>query len=283
MDIELLKTFLEVKNTRHFGKAAENLYLTQAAVSSRIKQLERILGLQLFTRYRNNLQLTAAGDRLISHAETIIIAWERAQSDVSLKNNQKTILALGATSGLWDLILQDSLIKIHQELPELALRAESYGPDFLIRRLMERTLDFALIYEPAKLTDLISVQVAQAELVLITTEKEQSIEEALNHSYVSVDWGTAFDITHAQFFQNLNPPVLHTTLAKIALEFILQQGGSAYLPLQLVEPYLNTQLHQIEPAPVINRPIYACYHSDNLYGDTIAKIIKIITDIHKEE
>lgn len=32
MDIELLKTFLEVKNTRHFGKAAENLYLTQASV-----------------------------------------------------------------------------------------------------------------------------------------------------------------------------------------------------------------------------------------------------------
>ncbi|WP_082880488.1 MULTISPECIES: LysR family transcriptional regulator [unclassified Oleiphilus] len=39
MDIELLRTFLEVKNTRHFGKAAENLYLTQAAVSARIKQL----------------------------------------------------------------------------------------------------------------------------------------------------------------------------------------------------------------------------------------------------
>ncbi|WP_082881977.1 LysR family transcriptional regulator [Oleiphilus sp. HI0043] len=39
MDIELLRTFLEVKNTRHFGKAAEHLYLTQAAVSARIKQL----------------------------------------------------------------------------------------------------------------------------------------------------------------------------------------------------------------------------------------------------
>ncbi len=32
MDIELFKTFLEVKDSRHFGKAAENLYLTQAAV-----------------------------------------------------------------------------------------------------------------------------------------------------------------------------------------------------------------------------------------------------------
>ncbi|MFT7130916.1 MAG: DNA-binding transcriptional LysR family regulator [Gammaproteobacteria bacterium] len=37
MDIELLKTFLEVQNTRRFGRVAENLYIMQAAVSARIK------------------------------------------------------------------------------------------------------------------------------------------------------------------------------------------------------------------------------------------------------
>ncbi len=40
MDTELLKTFLEVSRTRHFGRAAESLYLTQSAVSFRIRQLE---------------------------------------------------------------------------------------------------------------------------------------------------------------------------------------------------------------------------------------------------
>ncbi|MCF6457796.1 LysR family transcriptional regulator [Pseudoalteromonas sp. MMG024] len=39
---------MEVKNCRHFGKAAENLYLTQAAVSSRIRQLEQYFGVELF-------------------------------------------------------------------------------------------------------------------------------------------------------------------------------------------------------------------------------------------
>jgi len=37
VDIELLKTFLEVNRTRHFGKAAEHLFLTQSAVSARIR------------------------------------------------------------------------------------------------------------------------------------------------------------------------------------------------------------------------------------------------------
>jgi LysR family transcriptional regulator, flagellar master operon regulator len=40
VDTELLKTFLEVSRTRHFGRAAESLYLTQSAVSFRIRQLE---------------------------------------------------------------------------------------------------------------------------------------------------------------------------------------------------------------------------------------------------
>nr|VUD34356.1 HTH-type transcriptional regulator hdfR [Raoultella sp. NCTC 9187] len=48
MDTELLKTFLEVSRTRHFGRAAEALYLTQSAVSFRIRQLENQLGVNLF-------------------------------------------------------------------------------------------------------------------------------------------------------------------------------------------------------------------------------------------
>lgn len=276
MDIELLKTFLEVKNTRHFGKAAENLYLTQAAVSARIKQLEHTMGAPLFTRYRNNLQLTAVGDRLTHHAQTILIAWDRAQADAQLNKNQKKVLAIGASSGLWDLILHDALNEIHKTFPEIALRAESYEQEILIRRLMERTLDIALLYEPAKITDLISVSVTQAELILVTTEQGQTMDSALNKAYVSVDWGTAFNITHAQFFQDTYSPVLHTTLAKIALEFILYHGGSAYLPLRLVEHLLDKQLFQIEEAPVINRQIYACYHSCNLNTDVITNIINIL-------
>ena len=71
MDIELLRTFIEVRKTRHFGKAAENLYLTQAAVSARIRQLEQLLGVKLFIRSRNNIQLTSEGERLVSHAQTV--------------------------------------------------------------------------------------------------------------------------------------------------------------------------------------------------------------------
>lgn len=282
MDIELLKTFLEVNKTRHFGKAAENLYLTQAAVSARIKQLESYIGAPLFTRYRNNLQLTVIGNRLIRHAETILIAWDRALADTQLQENQKKILALGSTSGVWDVVLQNALNIIYRKLPEIALRAESHEQDVLIRRLVERTIDLCFVYEPSKISDLVSMPVAQVELMLVTTGKKQDLNQALSQGYVSVDWGTSVNISHARYFQDIQSPVLHTTSAKIALEFILNNGGSAYLPMHSVKTLLDKSLYYIEEAPVINRVIYACYHKDNLNENLIAQVIDIVKSIGKE-
>jgi hypothetical protein len=68
----LLVTFLELARTRHFGKAAEHLFVTQSAVSARIRLLEATLGVALFTRKRNDIRLTRAGERLQRHAETIV-------------------------------------------------------------------------------------------------------------------------------------------------------------------------------------------------------------------
>jgi hypothetical protein len=82
VDTELLKTFLEVSRTRHFGRAAEALYLTQSAVSFRIRQLENQLGVNLFTRHRNNIRLTSAGENSCP-AETLMNTWQAARKEVA--------------------------------------------------------------------------------------------------------------------------------------------------------------------------------------------------------
>lgn len=82
MDSDLLRTFLTVQRTRHFAQAAEQLYLTPSAVSFRIRQLEAELGVSLFHRRRSNIQLTAAGERLVAHAEALLAAWQQARQAV---------------------------------------------------------------------------------------------------------------------------------------------------------------------------------------------------------
>ncbi len=127
MDTELLKTFIEVQRTRHFGKAAENLYLTQSAVSFRIRQLEQQLGVNLFSRYRNNIQLTASGERLLPHAEAMLTALQRAKQEVAVSAEQAIQLSIAATANVWDAFLLQGFINIQHALPGLSWRAESMG------------------------------------------------------------------------------------------------------------------------------------------------------------
>ena len=77
MDIEQLKTFLEVGRMRNFRKAAENLFISPSAVSARVRQLEDILGLSLFRRDRQKVSLTPAGERFERHARFIVGACTR--------------------------------------------------------------------------------------------------------------------------------------------------------------------------------------------------------------
>ncbi|MGB0693766.1 MAG: LysR family transcriptional regulator, partial [Pseudomonadales bacterium] len=127
MDINLLKTFLEVSKTRNFARAAENLYVTSAAVSARVKQLESQLGVTLFNRHRGNMQLTTEAERLLPLAETIISTWSRTLQEVSLQPAMESRVYIGAPASLWILAMEERLLLIRQKLPEVALQAEAHA------------------------------------------------------------------------------------------------------------------------------------------------------------
>lgn len=273
MDTELVRTFLEVNKTRHFGRAAENLYLTQAAVSARIKQLEDYLGVSLFIRSRNNIQLTSEGERLIPHAETIQTSWSRIRQEISLKDNLNYYMAIGSTPGLWNMILRNTLPSIHKALPDLALRAEAHSDTELLRQLDERVIDLAILYEPVRAPNLKARSLGVMKLILASTKPKIELKEALNTNYVFVDWGTHFGVFHAKNFPNLAPAMLNTNMATIAESFILSEKGSAYLPLKLLKAK-GSQLKPVIGAPEFSKEIYAVYRANAENGDSIEAVVK---------
>jgi DNA-binding transcriptional LysR family regulator len=276
LDTELLKTFLEVCRTRHFGKAAENLYVTQAAVSSRIKQLESRLGLALFSRLRNNIKLTPAGERLIPHAEAVLNTWQRAFQEVAITSKQSIQLALGGSPNVWDLMLQNSLYELKVSKPELAIRAEVLSHTVVTRQLLERSLDLALVFDSPKVDEIITVKLFQLPLELVSTKDHLNIADIASVGYIMLDWGTLFSIQHAKLCKQLPPPTLHTNIARVALDYMLQAGGAAYLPTQLVDPYIeNKQLFRVNDAPDMHRDVFVSYHKDNVKTDLIESVIEL--------
>lgn len=264
MDIDLLKTFLEVNRTRHFGRAAENLFLSQSAISARIRLLEEQVGAPVFTRHRNDIQLTPFGLKLLSHAESIVTAWNRARQEVALSENLEHSLVIGGSPSIWDILLQDWLRKIYKQMPDLRLIAEAASPELLLRRLLDGTLDLAFTFEGPQIAKLKVVEIARIPLIMVSDLKDISSEQALANNYILVDWGTSFFTQHARNFKDYPASRFQLGLGRIALEFLKESGGSAYLAEPMIKQDLkNKTLYKVMDAPVIERSIFAVYQDQS--------------------
>jgi DNA-binding transcriptional LysR family regulator len=281
MDIYLLKTFLEVARTRHFGRAANNLFVTQSAVSARIKLLEETLGIELFNRKRNDIQLTPAGNRLHRHAEGIVKSWERARQAVALDSDLSASLSTGCVFDLWRIFVDRWVRNFREASPDVALQIEIQTTEVLIQRLIMGVLDIAYMFDPPQTPELEIKQVTEVPLVLVSSREEQDVEKAMESNYVLVEWGSAFSVIHAEKFPGLPTPVLQTNSGEIALSLLRSSGGSAYLPQEMVQPLLDSkQLFQVKEAPVIHRLAYLAYRPENRDRKPIQKALQSLDQVY---
>ena len=279
MDIRLLSTFLEVARVRHFGRTAENKHITQAAVSARIKQLEAYFGTVLFTRERNNIKLTSSGERLIGYAEVMVSTLQQAKYELSLQESKILQLSMGGTPNIWDAYLQNCLSIVTDKFAGYGFNAEVLSREQINRALIERTLDIAFAFDPLKVDELECKKIANLRLVLVSTTV-CNVETALLEKYVYVDWGTAFSLEHGHRHPQKTAPFLRTSTGRIALDFILEKGGSAYLPVSLVEPFLNSgQLQLVENSLNWDRPIYLSYRKKSTSIEAINAVAALIPQI----
>lgn len=277
MDIDLLRTFLEVNRTRHFGRAADNLYLSQSAISARIRHLEEQVGAALFTRDRNDIRLTATGKKLLPHAESIVTAWHRARQEVALGEEIEQSLAVGATPSLGDILMQDWLNSIYQKMSDVAVSADMAGPNELLRRLLDGTIDMALTFEGPQVLRLNVVELASIPLVMVSSRQDIGVQDAVNSNYFMVDWGTSFLITHAKVFTELPSPRLRFGLGRMAHEFLLKNGGSAYLAEpDVARDLAQGRLHRVVDAPVIERSAFVVYPQQSSNSETIERALALL-------
>ncbi|MDO6686588.1 MULTISPECIES: LysR family transcriptional regulator [unclassified Agarivorans] len=276
MDVKVFRTFLEVAKVKHFGRASENLYITQAAVSARIKQLESFFDTQLFIRDRNAIKLTSSGERLIAYAENMVRTLEQSKAELLLSKAHAIQLALAGTPNVWDAYLQHCLCVITDTFQGYAFSAESLGREHMHRALVERTLDIGVGLDQLKSDELVCSKVADLELVLVSTQQQNQLS-ALAKSYVYVDWGTRFSSEHASRHSKMPPPFLRTSTGRIALDFILEKGGASYLPASMVEPFIDSQqLFNVEEAEPWLQPVYLSYRKDSAALDQIKQVEKLL-------
>jgi len=276
MDINTLNTFIEVCRTCHFGKAAENLFITQSAVSARVRQLEKEIGVQLFVRDRNNIRPTPAGEKLVFHAENILNIWNRVKTEIAIEDENKIPLSIGAVSSLWDIYLNKWLAKITSENESIVLTCQLLSSDLINQKISNNTLDVGFTYNPPHEEHIKIIKLLPIKFTMVSSRQGVTSGEAVSKDYIFVDLGTSFSAAHSEHFQNIPSPLIRTDLGRIARSFIKKNGGSAYLPESVVRRDLaNNKLYLVDDAPIIERDAYIIRSKKNERGNSIDQIFSM--------
>ena len=215
MDVELLKTFTELYQTRHFGKTAENLHLTTAGVSSRIKLLEEQLNSQLFTRERNNIQPTTAGSALLSYAKTILENWEKAKQSISDQNSKFESLKILASPGIWDSTSSSWIKQLMTNHVDLHLELETLNSKSAFQRLLDAKADLYLSLESFSHPQLTSEEIGYLTLFLAKSKNNPGGQFNFNH-YIHINWSQSFNAQFEASYNEFGKSLITVSTPRIA-------------------------------------------------------------------
>ena len=137
-----LETFLTVCATMNYRKAAEQLHLTQPAVTKQIQALEALYGVRLFTYDSRKLRKTPQGETLEIYA--ISQRYQDEELRRALKRQEKTSLRIGATKSIGDYILLPQIIRFLKE-PDNELFFTVDNTAHLLAQLEGGELDFVVL------------------------------------------------------------------------------------------------------------------------------------------
>ncbi|MFL6559370.1 MAG: LysR family transcriptional regulator, partial [Bacillus sp. (in: firmicutes)] len=151
MEIKQLQSFIEVTRTGSFTIAAENLFITQPALSRTIKSLEDELGTKLFVRSRKKLILTDEGRVLKKHALKIEEQLQQLDEEMDkMLILKKGHIRIGLPTVTNSTFFSKLLASFHQEYPEVTFQLEEDGSKLIEEKIVHGLLDFGIVFLPDK-------------------------------------------------------------------------------------------------------------------------------------
>jgi DNA-binding transcriptional LysR family regulator len=146
MDTRQLQAFCAVVEKKSFSQAAEQLGVTQPAVSLQVRALEQRLGQSLLDRSGRRVEPTEAGRRLYRSAQRMLALEEQLLDEVSADNGRLTgTLAIGASTGPGAHLVPLLLCEFQSDHPELHVALSIWDTQTVIDRVVDRQLELGVV------------------------------------------------------------------------------------------------------------------------------------------
>ncbi len=287
VNLDLYRVFYTVAKSGSLTRAAEELYISQPAVSRSIKQLETQLGVSLFTRTHRGMTLSAQGGKVIfNEVERALSLLNEAENRIEeMKNSATGVIRIGASDTIFEYFLADKIVEFHERFPAVKFELTAdFTPD-TIEKLKADKCDVAFVNLPIspdpdlklygncmRLYDVFVVGEKYKELA----ENPVSLTDLKNYPLILMDQNTVARRSIESFLSSLGvelQPSIEVGSWDLMKRLVLRGMGVGVIPREYAASQLqNGSLFEIKTDPTLpvrsvgmllpkNAPISYALHS----------------------
>lgn len=252
MNIVSLQTFLAIVETGSLVQASQKMNVTQSTVTARLQTLENEIGQVLLNRQKSGATLTPAGTKLLRYARIMTGLWRQAKFETALPKGLDAVCTFGCDRDLWHGPGRRFFYDILSEHPEIALSVHQGSASDLERWLVEGSVDVILTYEAVARGNQAIHDLPAERLVLYSNRPDAPVTG--DPDYIFVDHGTEYRRQHAETYHDAGIARLSFDSSWWALQFILDNRGSAYLPEAPAYRFVRSgRISAVADAPIYTR------------------------------
>ncbi|SEU08097.1 LysR family transcriptional regulator [Pseudomonas graminis] len=250
--------------TRNMHTAAQHMNLSQPAVSKMLREIERLLGFDVFERLPRNMPPTALGEHVVRYAQIALNDASKFVDQISsLREGGHGFLKVGAIFAATAVVLPEAIVQLKARWPLLSIEVVEQTSDHLMEMLDDKKLDLAVArYTNENQQQVYDFQALAPEPFCMVvnsrhplTELAQTpLQELGNWPWILYPLGTPIRARMEQAFAKAGIPVPKNTIDTISMQTFLQvlQAGPmiAMLPASMAQPHLDTGLLRVLNTPL---------------------------------
>ena len=167
-----LKVFHAVAKRLNFTKAAEELYITQPAVTKHIQEIEHFFKVKVFERNGSKIKLTPQGLILLQYTEQLIAVYNNLEFEMNaLSQRHNGTLRIGASTTVAQYVLPPVLAAFHEKFKDIKILLSINNTDQIESSLQNHEIDLGIIEGYSKKPDIKYSQFLKDEIILVAGSK----------------------------------------------------------------------------------------------------------------
>ena len=279
-----LAIFKTVAKTKSMSKAAKLLYISQPTISQKIQEIEDEYQVKLFERYSKTLFISEEGQTLLVKANQILNLYDEIEH-IFTKTKQFP-LKIGATLTIGSTLISPILKKLKDKYQDITFQVYIYNTNVIEEKLLNNTLDIALVEGTIINQDLIVEPVIKDQVVFVCAQdyplnnvKVMSLTELSLHPFIDREQGSGTRNQLDECLKNNNiflEPAWQCHSWESVKQAVLNGHGIALMPMKIIEnEVIEKSIQVINVNNIsIERDFSICYHKNKSINKKMQAFIK---------